>query len=124
MSSAARGDGHQGRRQCVPLRDQVIERRLAVDLLGGVDIEVDHPHAARRSGRRADHGVGPASPPRANLYLVLRCVLEALRCERLLVERVAGKDRNAHTDITEQGIEFGWDIGLSLRHYMILPPRY
>src|SRR5262249_16972135 len=124
MSTAARRDGHQGRWQCTPLRGQLIERGPAIDLLGGVEVEIDHPHPARRPSRRADHRVPPARPPRANLRLVLGRVLEAVRRERLLVEWIARKNRNAHPRVLECGLELGGDVGLSLRHYVILPPRY
>ena len=40
-------------RQRAVLRDQLSERRLAVDLLDRITVEIDDPHAAGEPGRRA-----------------------------------------------------------------------
>jgi hypothetical protein len=42
------------------------------------------------------------------LRLVLAGVLEAVGRERLLVERIARKDRDAIARISERGIELAW----------------
>jgi hypothetical protein len=47
MPSAARGDGHQGRRQLAVLTDSLRQRRGAVDVANGITVDIDHPHVAR-----------------------------------------------------------------------------
>src|SRR5262249_53236426 len=118
VSTAARGDGRPSGRECASLRNQLIERGLAVDLSGGIDVKVDCPHAARGAHRYANHGVGVLLPPREDLCLVSGCVLEAIRAERALVDWVARKDRNTAARIVERGLEHGRDC-LCLRTHVV-----
>src|SRR5262249_32580041 len=85
--------------------------------------EIDHPHAARGSGRCRDHGVRPLRPPGTDLCFVRRRVLEAAAGERFLVERIGRKHRNATTRIVERGLELiGRRGGPWLSAHVILPP--
>src|SRR5262249_15513891 len=79
VPAAARGDARQRLRDLAVLRDELGERRLAVDAFDAVPVRVHDPHVARGPGRRADHGVRPAGPPGANLRLVRGRVLAPAR---------------------------------------------
>src|SRR5262249_47618603 len=54
--------------------------------------------------------------------LVSGRVLEAIRCEWSLVDRVARKDRDAATHVIERGFKQRLGSGLRLRAHVILPP--
>src|SRR5262249_7724660 len=82
------------------------------------------PYSARGTHWYADHGVGISLPPCEDLRFVSGRVLEAVGGERLLIDWIARKDRNAATGIVERGLEHGGRSGLCLGHYGILPPRY
>src|SRR5262249_48254676 len=49
-------------------------------------------------------------------------ILEAVRRERSLVDRVARKDRNTATHVVERGLKQRLGSGLRLRAHMIFPP--
>ena len=116
MPATARGDGCPGRRERAALRDQLIECGLAIDFPGGIEVEIDRPKIACRTHWCADHGVGILLPPCANLRFISGRVLEPVGGERLLVDWIARKDRNATARIIERSFERGWDVGLRLGH--------
>src|SRR5262249_34604146 len=103
------------------LRDPLIERSLAVDLSGGIEGEIDCQQIARGTHRYADHGVGGLLPPREDLRLIPRRILEAVGENRLLLDRSTRQDRDASSYVMERGLEHGGN-GLCLGHYAILPP--
>ena len=103
------------------LGGELRERRLAVDLLDRIDVGVQHPHVAPGTGGRSDHGVRPLRPPRRDLRLVRRRVIETVRRERLLVQRIAGENRDPAAGILERGLDHGRRAGLCLRAHMIAP---
>src|SRR5262249_30041834 len=70
MPAAARSDGRPSGRKRSALCDQLVERRLAVDLLGGIEVEIDRPYSARGTHWYADHGVGISLPPCEDLRFV------------------------------------------------------
>src|SRR6516165_4932388 len=103
------------------LRGELSERCLAVDLLDRVEVGIQHPHVALSAGGRGNHGVRPLRPPRLNLRLVRGRVIETVRGQRLLVERIAGENRNPATCVLERGLEHGRRAGLGLRAHVIAP---
>src|SRR5262249_28315569 len=110
------------------LRDQLVERGLAIDL-GGIEIEIYRPHVACGTGRSTDHRVGILLPPREDLCLIPGRILEAVGGEWLLVDWIARKDRNATARIVERGLEHSGCVrlclrlrALRLRAHVILPP--
>src|SRR5262245_43030065 len=105
MPTTARCDRHQWSRNSAMLNNELIERGPTVDLLGRVEVEFDAPDAARRSGRRGDHSIGPLLPPCDDLGFVGRRALEAISREWFLVEWVGGKNRHAVARVVEGGIE-------------------
>src|SRR5262245_41633829 len=95
-----------------------------IKLFDWINVGIDNPRAHRRTGRWADHRVRPPPPPRADLRLVRGRVLEAVRCERFLIERIARENGEILARVFERGVELGRGIGLRLRAHKILPPRY
>jgi len=72
-------------------------------------IYIQHPHAGRRSGRHADHGVRPTPPPTGDDVEVNAGVLEATRREGSLVLRIAWEDRQSLLGIRPScAREIGW----------------
>jgi len=124
MPSAAWRDSRPCKRERPALCNQLIECGLAIDPLGGIGIEVNRPKIARRAHWCADHGVGVLLPPSEDLCLIPGRVLEPVGSERLLVDWIARKNRNAAARIVERGLEHSGGVGLRLGHYVILPPRY
>src|SRR5262249_5826772 len=124
VSPTARSNGHPGRRERSVLRDQLVERSPAIDLLGGIEIEIYRPHVACGTGWGTDHRVGILLPPREDLRFIPGRIFEAVGGERLLVNRVARKDRSAATRIVERGLERGGCRAVlsRLRAHVILPP--
>src|SRR5262249_11147377 len=127
MPSAARSDRHPGGWERSMLRDQLVERGPAIDLLGGIEIEIDRPHSARGASWRADHRIRVLLPPREDLRLVPGRIFEAVGGERLLVDRIARKDRNAATYIVERGLGHSRRARprlrpLRLRAHSVFPP--
>src|SRR5262249_798111 len=120
--STARRDARPSGRKRAALCDQLIERSLAVDLFGRVEVEIDCPQVACRTHRRTDHGIGILLPPREDLRLVPGRIFEAVGAERLLVDWIAWKDRNAAAYVVERGLEHGGRVLLRLRTHVILPP--
>src|SRR5262249_34079925 len=105
------------------LGNELIQGGDAVELLDRINIGIESPNATRRTGWRSDHCVRPFSPPRANLRLIGRRIFEAMRCERLFVERAAGENGKALACIFERGVErVKRRAGLWLRAHVILPP--
>src|SRR5262249_4569451 len=94
VPSTARSNGCPSRRDRAALRGQLIERGLAIDLSGRIEIEIDCPQVACRTRRRTDHGVGILLPPREDLRLVPGRIFETVGAERLLVDWIAWKDRD------------------------------
>src|SRR5262249_61035225 len=93
----------------------------AVDLLDRIDVGIKHPHAALSASGRGDHGVRPLRPPRLDLRLIRGRVIETVRSERLLVEGIAGENRNPIACVLERGLEHGRLAGLGLRAHVIAP---
>src|SRR5262249_12059526 len=95
----------------------------AIELLGRIDVRVEDPYATHGASRRADHCVWPLSPPCADLRLISGRVFEAVRCERLFIERVARENREALAHVVERSVELvERRVGLWLRAPVILPP--
>src|SRR6516165_7973733 len=123
MLAPARSDRCQWLWERSVLGNELVQGDDAVELLDRINIGIERPNATRRTSRRGDHCVRPLPPPRANLRLVGRRVFEAVRRERLLVERVAWKNRKALAPILERGVEgVRRRAGLCLRAHVILPP--
>src|SRR5262249_5741263 len=105
------------------LGSELIQGGDAVELLDRINIGIESPDATRRTGWRSDHCVRPFPPPRANLRRIGRRAFEAVRSERLFVERAAGENGKALACIFERGVErIRRRAGLRLRAHVILPP--
>src|SRR5262245_4848537 len=119
MSTTAWSGGGPGEWKRVVSRSQLIELGLTVELLDRIGFEIGDPKSARRTGRGADHGVGIMLPPGEDLRLVFGCVLEAVRRERPLVDRIARKNWNTAAYIVDRSDR---RAGLRLRAHIIFPP--
>src|SRR5215831_6630631 len=105
MLTPARGDRRQRLRQRPMLGNELIQDSDAVELLDRINIGIEHPSTARRTSWCSDHCVRPSSPPRANLRFIGRRVFEAMRRERLLVERAARENGKTFAHIFERVVE-------------------
>src|SRR6516162_8897864 len=123
MLAPARSDRCQCLWERPVLGNELMQGGDAVELLDRINIGIESPNATRWTGRCSDHCVRPLPPPRTNLRLVRRCVFEAVRRERLLVERAAWKNRKTLAPILERGVEgVRRRAGLCLRAHVIFPP--
>src|SRR5262249_23739600 len=124
MLAPARSDRCQCLWERPVLGNELIQGGDAVELLDRVNIGIENPNATRWTGRCSDHCVRPLPPPRMNLHRIGRRVFEAVRRERLLVERAAWKNRKTLASILERGVEEGVRrrAGLCLRAHVIFPP--
>src|SRR5215813_1353843 len=105
------------------LGNELIQDGDAVELLDRINIGIESPNATRRTSRRSDHCVRPPSPPRADLRLIGRRVFEAMRRERLLIERAARKNGKTFARVFKRDIErIRRRAGLRLRAHVIFPP--
>src|SRR5215467_1766430 len=122
MLAPARSDRCQRLWERSVLGNELIQGGDAVELLDRINIGIENPNATRGTGRRSDHCVWPLSPPRTNLRLIGRRIFEAVRRERLLVERAAGENGKALTRVFERGVErVRGRAGLRLRAHVIFP---
>src|SRR5215472_8013791 len=123
MLAPARSDRSQRLRKRSVLGNELIQDSYAVELLDRINIGVERPNATRRAGRRSDRCVRPLPPPRANLRLIGCRVFEAVRRERLFVERAAWKNGKTFARVFKRGIERARRrASLRLRAHVILPP--
>src|SRR5262245_39438259 len=123
MLASARSDRCQRLRKRSVLGNELIQDSDAVELLDRINIGIESPNATRGTSRRGDHCVRPSSPPCTDLRLIGRRVFEAVRRERLLVERVARKNRETLARIFKRNFELGGrGAGVRLRAHVILPP--
>src|SRR5262249_20564481 len=103
------------------LGNELIQGGDAVELLDRINIGIESPNATRRTSRRSDHCVRPLPPPRANLRFIGRRVFEAVRRERLLVERAAWENGKALAHVFERGVErVKRRAGLRLRAHILV----
>src|SRR5215831_836827 len=105
MLAPARGDRCQRLRKRPVLSNELIQNGDAVELLDRINIGIESPNATRGTSRRSDHCVRPPSPPRTDLRLIGRRVFEAMRRERLLVERAARENGETLARIFKRDIK-------------------
>src|SRR5262249_33078296 len=123
MLAPARSDRCQRLWKRSVLGNELIQGGDAVELLNRINIRIESPSATRGTSRRSDHCVWPLPPPRADLRLIGRRVFEAMRRERLLVERTARENGKTLARVFKRDIErVRRRAGLRLRAHVIFPP--
>src|SRR6516162_6530056 len=123
MLASARSDRCQRLRKRSVLGNELIQDSDAVELLDRINIGIESPNATRETSRRGDHCVRPSSPPCTDLRLIGRRVFEAVRRERLLVERAARENGKTLARVFKRDIKrIRRRAGLRLRAHVILPP--